>query len=803
MTESEHHEIEDLRWRLSALFQRADLEGGSRELASEALEELTVVIEQLQSRNEELVVSQGALDEQTQRYRDLFETVADGYLITNAQGIIREANNPACELFGKRRSSVIGKPLATFVDRADRGAFYAQLDRIRGADAGGHLIVNLTVIDHDRIPTSLRATRTAPDGHGQFEIMWLLRDRRHDLVSEELRASEERLRTLFDSAAVGIVLCTVDGDTIFVNKLGTQLLDRHGGGRRLEAWLATVHPDDRGALEAAIHDACNSGEVSAVRHRIIHRDHTEVWVDHHIEPFHEAGTVTGFVSTLVDITVERTMVAELAASRDFTEALLDTAGALVVVVGPDGVVLRFNRACEQTTGFAAADVVGRPIVETVLPEDQVDQATAIVQELSTSTRHHLVRSFENDWLTTDGRRRRIAWTATVLTSSDGVRALIGTGHDITERRLLESRLAQVERLEAIGRMTAGVAHDFNNTLTTLRLRLDRLATRDLDATSHGDLVAAVETIDRTKHLIADLLSSSSAGSGDTEAVDLNAEIRRKVGVFDDLVGDRVVVDLDLTAAAAIAIIDPARFDQALVNLALNARDAMLDGGTLTISTSVRTLLPFIAHDPHLPAQLPPGDYVVVAVADTGTGIDPDVATQIFDPYYTTKPAGRGTGLGLYTTYGAITQADGAILVDSELGRGTTFSIWLPHATERPVPAAPTVLVVDDDDDLRQVLVEELARLGHPTEQAASSSSALGMIDRRFDVLICDVQLPDGNGGDVGTQFRQRHPRLAVVYITGAGTDALDALLPSDSIVVAKPFTTDDLVAAIAAARPKD
>ncbi len=800
-------EIDDLRQRVSSLIDRVDLGEDARELASEALEELAVVIEELHSQNAELVASRSELDERTQRYRDLFETIADGYLVTDSNGIIREANLAACEMFGQPRNQVVGRPLATFIDDADRGAFYSQLSRIRHAEAGGHLTADLAVRDHETIPTNLRATRALPRADGESEVMWLLRDRRHDLVTEGLRSSHERLRALFESAQVGILLCDGSGEILFVNRYGADVLDLRPDDIEQRAWLAATHPDDRTGVEVAVRSALD-GHVRGMRHRVVHGDGTELWVDHSLAPFRETDDVTGFVSTLVDVTAERTAMTNLASSHDFTEALLDAVGALVVVIDPAGTVLRFNKACETTTGFSASEIVGQNVVETLVPAEGRAAVSDFLADLSRQRDAHSSGSVENNMLTSDSDRRRISWTYSTLTTGDGAVAIIGAGIDITERRLLESRLAQADRLDSIGRLTSGVAHDFNNTLTTLRLRIDRLNARGLDDESRADLEAASTTIDRTQRLIADLLLFGSRGLSDSTVVDINTEIQRVTDILDNLLGDDVTIDLDLTPDRTTVIIDPARLEQALTNLAINARDAMPEGGTVTVSTDVRVIESLTTTDPHVPARLTPGEYVRLSVADTGVGIEPRDVPRVFDPYFTTKPPGRGTGLGLTTTYGTIVQSGGSIIVDSEPGRGTTFQIWLPLAPVSDGGSATglladddpsdtfSVLVVDDDDDLRQVIVEELTGLGHRTSQAPTASAALGQIDDPIDVLICDVQLPDLDGHEVATRFRHRRDDLVVVYISGAPAAQVREILPPDAVVVPKPFTTGDLVAAI-------
>lgn len=809
MTTSGRDEIDDLRQRLSALIDRVDLGDDARELASEALEELAVVIEELHSQNAELIASRGALDEQTQRYRDLFETVADGYLITDTSGVIRESNLAACDMFGRPRDQVVGRPLATFIDAADRGAFYAQLSRIRHADAGGHLTVDLAVRDHETIPTNLRATRALPRAEGESEVMWLMRDRRHDLVTEGLRSSHERLNALFDTAQVGIVLCDSAGEILFVNPYARHVLGIRRDQTDQRAWLATTHPDDRTDVDSAVRAALD-GEVRSVRHRVLHRDGTERWVDHSVAPFRESGEVTGFVSTIVDVTAERTAMTDLASSRDFTEALLDTAGALVIVIDPAGTVMRFNKTCETTTGFSASEIVGRSFVETLVPLEERVAASEYVAALSGGGDARQSGSVERDWLTTSGGRCRISWTYSTLTTDDGAVAIIGAGIDITERRLLESRVAQADRLDSIGRLTSGVAHDFNNTLATLRLRIDRLKGRGLDDASRADLEAADATIGRTQHLIADLLLFSSRSISAPAVVDVNTEIKRVTGILDELLGDDVTIDLDLTSNRTSVVMDAARLEQALTNLAINARDAMPEGGIVTVSTRVHVIESLATADAHVPARLGPGEYLVLSVADTGVGIQPGDLPHVFDPYFTTKPPGRGTGLGLATTYGTVVQSGGSIIVDSQPGHGTTFQIWLPLApADDGVAGAPSaraagassdtysVLVVDDDDELREVLVEELTRLGHRTSQAPTGAAALDQLGQPVDVLICDVQLPDLDGPDVATRFRQRHHDLVVVYISGAPATRVRDVVPVDAVVVPKPFTTDELVAAIA------
>jgi signal transduction histidine kinase/CheY-like chemotaxis protein len=418
--------------------------------------------------------------------------------------------------------------------------------------------------------------------------------------------------------------------------------------------------------------------------------------------------------------------------------------------------------------------------------------------------------FENDWLTRDGRRRRITWSNVAMQDEHGnVDAILGTGIDITDQLLLESRLAQADRLDSISRLASGVAHDFNNNLTSLCLRVDRLNSRNLDPDSRADLDAITNMIDRAQGLITELLSFSRPHRPTPVPLDVNAEIERLDRQLESIVGGAIDRVLDLSRSPAVVLIDRIGFEQILSNLVVNARDAMPTGGTLTIATALEQIDPDAAPSVRVPERLPPGRYVRVTVEDTGTGIHAGDLTRVFDPYFTTKPAGRGTGLGLATTYATVTRNAGAITADSEPGLGAAFHIWLPLATDQSrssmVGATPATdeengghlaLVVDDDPEARETLADELARLGCETIPVATGGEALAHLDTPIDLLLTDLELPDIGGDEVARRFLRHRPDLWVVYASGAPVVRTRALLPDDAVVLRKPFTTADLVAAV-------
>jgi len=490
-----------------------------------------------------------------------------------------------------------------------------------------------------------------------------------------------------------------------------------------------------------------------------------------------------------------------------TDALMNTVDALVALVDLDGRILQFNKACESVTGYSAADVVGRSLVDTLVPIEQRRDVAAVIGALPEQGSNR----FENDWVTADGTRRRIEWSNATVHDGDGhVTAVIGTGIDVTDQRLLESRLAQADRLDSVGRLAAGIAHDFNNTLTSLCLRVERLSARDLDPDSRTDIDAIAHMIGRTQNLINELLSFSSPRQPAPVHLDVNAEVSKIRAALAGLFHESVAVELDLTADQAVVLIDPTSFGQVLTNLAINARDAMPNGGRFAISTRVTTIESGAEPSVRVPGRLAPGTYVELSVTDTGTGIHPDDLPRVFDPYFTTKPAGRGTGLGLATTYATITHHRGAITVDSAPGGGATFDIWLPLVTDRPEADSSTdtttrtahehephlALVVDDDPHVLNGLIEELNRLGCGTIAAATGEDALRHLDAPIDLLLTDLELPDISGDELAEQFVRHRPELWVVFASGAPPSRYPRNMPADAIVLRKPFTTIDLIEAI-------
>jgi signal transduction histidine kinase len=431
--------------------------------------------------------------------------------------------------------------------------------------------------------------------------------------------------------------------------------------------------------------------------------------------------------------------------------------------------------------------------------DAVRRASEVARagEAPYDVEHRIVRR--------DGVERWVHERADIVRGADGTAIrMIGTVQDITERRQLEEQLRQAQKLEAIGRLAGGVAHDLNNALTAIvgytELALGALAS---DHAARPDVEEIRRAAERAESVTRQLLAFSRKQLLEPRVFSLQETIGTLQRMLERLLG-RTITLSTVTAPDLPPIYgDPGQIQQALVNLAVNARDAMPDGGRLTVQASrvqiddahARTHQPLVA-----------GDYVEIAVSDTGRGMSADTQRHMFEPFFTTKGVGKGTGLGLAMVYGTVKQSGGFIFVDSQEGRGTTFRLYFPPAAAQqpPRPAAAThttadattILVVDDEPIVRALVVSTLKREGYRVLDADSGAEALRIaasVPGRIDLLLTDASMPGMSGADLATQLARSRRELRVLVMSGYTADpvAVDGLCEPVALL-AKPFTPRDL-----------
>ncbi len=517
------------------------------------------------------------------------------------------------------------------------------------------------------------------------------------------------------------------------------------------------------------------------------------------------GQPMGVLCHLVDVTAKQRAERELQRERDFTSAVVDTAGALIIVMDSGGRIVRFNAACERLTGYLQHEVIGRHFFDFLLAPDDMEPVKAVFGELSSG---HFPNTHENEWVARDGSRRTIAWRNTALLAPDGrVEHVIGTGIDVTDQRLLEQRVRQSEKLEAIGQLAGGVAHDFNNLLAAIMGAADLLAAR---LTTDGDesrLASQVLSASRrAADLTGKLLAFSRRGDVERVQIDMHETIDEICALLRRTINPRVFVEVRRQAANATVTGDRAQIDSMLLNLALNARDAMPEGGLLLFTTRVAEISSAEAES--LGEHVGAGRFVVVGVRDQGVGMSPEVLARAFEPFFTTKEPGKGTGLGLSAAHGTMAAHSGAIQVNSSPGGGTLVQLWLPLSEGAPAStdaAAPTaakavtghILVVDDEPVVRMVVSEMLTLLGHSVTEATCGQEAVELCAKAttpFDAIVLDMVMPGLDGKATMAQLLALDPDARIVICTGfnPGDAHVDEAGCGPRAILRKPFEMDRL-----------
>ena len=480
----------------------------------------------------------------------------------------------------------------------------------------------------------------------------------------------------------------------------------------------------------------------------------------------------------------------------------NTSRGLLMIANLDGVFRAVNPAWTQTLGYTEAETIGRSYHDFIVPDD----VEPTVETTAVAAFGIDVDGFENRYRHKDGSIRRLSWNTSVEGS-----LIYAFGRDVTDERAREAeiqalaeQLRQSQKMEAMGSLTGGVAHDFNNLLTPIVGSLDMLQRKGLGNEREQRLIAgAVQSADRAKTLVQRLLAFARRQPLQTTSVDLTPLVKGMADLVSSTTGPQIKVVVDAPEGLPPAKADLNQLEMAILNLAVNARDAMPDGGTVRISVLAETV------GRQHRANLPPGRYLQLSVADTGTGMNEDTLRRAIEPFFSTKGIGKGTGLGLSMVHGLASQLGGAVTIQSTPGVGTNVELWLPQSTEplaeiRPVIPSATVargfgtaLLVDDEDLVRLSTADMLIDLGYAVVEAASAEEALQLVDRGLqpDVLITDHLMPGMTGTELARMLQGSRPGTKVLIVSGyADADGVAPDLPR----LTKPFRSVDLAERLAA-----
>ena len=528
----------------------------------------------------------------------------------------------------------------------------------------------------------------------------------------------------------------------------------------------------------------------------------------------EDGKVLGVLGIGRDITERVAAETALRESQERFQSALEHIPDVVTIYGRDRRIRFVNPAAERVTGRPASEFLGRRDEE-ILPEEACSAYLPILQKAFDTGK---ACSGDVELSLREGASRQVKMTCVPVLDQEGaVREVVGITHDYTEHKRMEAQLRQTQKMEAVGQLTGGLAHDLNNTLGIILMNADmlRLSVADIPEVSrHFDLI--MNSIMRARDLTRKLLDFSRRDAGKTARVVLGDFVS---GVR-DLIGKSLTPAIALEIVPGVGIweveIDPGDFEAALLNLAINARDAMPEGGALVIETANKVVDDaYVARNPGSAA----GEFVMVSVSDTGTGMTPRTLEKAFEPFFTTKAVGKGSGLGLSMVYGFVQRSGGHVKIYSEEGKGTNVRMYLPRAAagkagrrlrpdddEKRPRGSEAVLVVDDEEELGETAVLILKRLGYRTRSATSGAQALEAIeqDPSIDLLFSDVIMPGGmDGYQLALRARAVRPDLRVLLTSGF-TPKREELVNGDNRIVAdlaknllnKPYNVNELAVAI-------
>jgi PAS domain S-box-containing protein len=609
------------------------------------------------------------------------------------------------------------------------------------------------------------------------------------------RTAAQQWRTTFDAVRDAICLLDRDGTVLRCNRAMADLVQR--------SFLNIIGYSYEELMHAA------AGAVKLPDFHRIHKTHRREtaelaigtrWYRVTADPvLDEQGAVIGTAHLYADITERRQSEQTLAQLA----AIVESSDEAMIGTTLDGAVLTWNPAAEHLFGFTASEVHGQSVAA-IVPPDRMEELTRNLARIQHGER---VDYYETVARRKDGSLRDVALTVSPIRDAAGT--VLGAScilRDITEQKRLAEQYRHGQKMEAVGRLAGGIAHDFNNLLTIIlgygQIVLAQLPKEESSAALVSEIVKAG---DRAATLTRQLLAFSRRQVLDPRVVDLNSLVVDMEKMLRRLIGEDVTLEIRQDPALERVRADPGQIDLILLNLAVNARDAMPHGGRLLIETSNIDLdQAYALANP----DARPGPYVLLSIADTGTGIPPDLLPHIFEPFFTTKEIGKGTGLGLSTVYGVVQQSDGHIAVVSKPGVGTTFKIYLPRTAEQ-VTSAPslttsstlsgteTILVVEDKENVRQYTAFALRKYRYKVIEASCGDEALRLAAKHsgpIHLLLTDVVMPEISGRELATHLAHSHPETRVLYFSGYPGDAIvrHGIRTSEMNFLQKPFRPDTL-----------
>ncbi|HEX8393269.1 MAG TPA: PAS domain S-box protein [Longimicrobium sp.] len=744
-----------------------------------------------------------ALRESEEHFRSLIENASDLIVVVDSAGTIHYASPAFLPALGLDPGALPGQPVLALVHEGDRaganralsaalaapGVPYEAEVRVRHADGTWRLF---------EVVGSARAQR---DGERVVLNARDVTERRR--AAAALHQSEERFRQLVDAVQdYSILLLDREGYVASWNA-GAERMTGYRAEEVLGRHISLFYPApsvEDGSPAADLEQAASQGRVEREGWRR-RRDGTPFWMNTVLTALHDdAGRLTGFAEITRDLTERQAADEALRASEALLRSVLEEISDAITLKDLNGRYLLVNPAAARIVGVPAGQMLGHRLEEL--------RGEPVAHRVAGSADRVIATGNAGTWeeaYDDRGRTRVISITQSPYHDASGaLTGVLTVTRDITEQRVLEEQFRQSQKMEAVGRLAGGIAHDFNNILMAVGGHVQLLLRRtpEEDAT-RWSLEEIKKGADRAAALTRQLLAFSRRQVLRPTVLDVNDVVRGVIPMLERLIGEDVELVASLEPDLGTVRADSAQLEQVLMNLAVNARDAMPEGGVLVISTQTAALTER-DHDQY--RYVVPGRYLLLTVTDTGHGMDAQTVERIFEPFFTTKEAGRGTGLGLATVYGIVKQSGGYVWADSIPGRATTFRVYLPftempqtvaEAPQPPLPprrGAETVLLAEDEPAVRMLIGAVLGDAGYTVLSAANGAEALSVAAAHpgpIHLLVSDVVMPEMGGPELARLLRAARPGTRVLFLSGYTEDAVRQRLPEGGFVQ-KPVDPDEL-----------
>jgi two-component system, cell cycle sensor histidine kinase and response regulator CckA len=627
-----------------------------------------------------------------------------------------------------------------------------------------------------------------------------------------LAASERRFRSLVQNSSDLVTILAPDGTILYASDSAERIVGYSPGdlvGSSLLSYLDGGGVQTlRGLLQNGNGHTNGSGPIEF---RLRRGDGSPVWLEAVGTNLLTDATIRGIVLNARDVSERKRADRELRESEERYRDLFDHASDLVCMAAPDGSLLYVNHAWQQGTGYSEAEIGRMQLLDLVPPEARGYYSQVLERVLKGERLDHVELVFVpkvGTPITVEGNLS--------CTFKDGQPAVVrGIYRDITERKRVEEQLRRAERMQAAGKLAGGVAHEVNNMMTGV-IGFSEFLLRSLDEGDdrRADVEEIIKAGSRAADVTRQLLAFTRQQFLQPQVIEVNTVVTEMEKMFRRSLGEDQVLELRLSPNAGLLRADRGQLEQVLINLILNARDAMERHGRVSIQTEPAVLDEVYACR-HEGVDFPLGHYVMLAVSDTGSGMDPEVQARIFEPFFTTKAVGQGTGLGLSTVYGIVKQSGGYVWVYSEPGQGSVFKIYLPAARaeepaltplerpEDPHGGSEMILVIEDEDVVRNLAARGLRDQGYSVVEARDGVQALQFIEQHLgaiDLVISDVVMPGMGGREFGQQLARLEPTLPVLFMSGyTGEDVVQrGLLEPGAPFQQKPFTPASLAVKVRA-----